>query len=297
MLPVGTVGDEVTTVSLQAELDTIVTSCPDVAWSVSVRGLPDGNVVADIAADQTRSIASVGKLLLLVTLAAQIEAEQIDVGEVLSRRSVDPVADSGLWQHLRVDALPVDDLAVLIGSVSDNLATNVLLEHVGLDAVDAVRRSLGLARTVLHDCVRESRGPGHPPRLASGTAAELSALMAALATGSALSTMIDARVMRWLAAGTDLSMVAAATHLDPLAHATEHGPLVLHHKTGRDAGTLADVGTMQAGDAGFAYAVLASWGPHHEAQRVPALTAMAEIGTHLVGVLLDRRTTRSPEDD
>jgi beta-lactamase class A len=48
----------------------------------------------------------------------------------LARTAEDPVVDSGLWQHLAAEALSAGDLAVLVGAVSDNLATNTLLRHV-----------------------------------------------------------------------------------------------------------------------------------------------------------------------
>ncbi len=72
------------------------------------------------------------------------------------------VADSGLWQHLRVEDLSVDDLCVLIASVSDNVATNVVLNKVGLPALRTLAESLGLVHTALLDYVRDHRGPDNP---------------------------------------------------------------------------------------------------------------------------------------
>jgi beta-lactamase class A len=44
----------------------------------------------------------------------------------------DRVEDSGLWYLLDQRDLSVHDLCVLVGAVSDNLATNALVRLVGL---------------------------------------------------------------------------------------------------------------------------------------------------------------------
>ena len=91
---------------------------------------------------------------------------------------------------------------------SDNLATNVLLRQVGLDAVRARTESLGLLRTALLDLVRDSRGPDDAPQLSVGSTAELSWLFGALARGEIVDTLTSSRVLGWLSLNSDLSMVA-----------------------------------------------------------------------------------------
>ena len=122
--------------------------------------------------------ASVAKLLLLRETSRQIDAGEVTSDEMLTRLPQDQVADSGIWQHLQVPALPLGDVAGLVAAVSDNLATNVLLRRVGLDAVSATAARLGLTATALHDKVRDVRGPEHPAALSSGSAAELATLFA-----------------------------------------------------------------------------------------------------------------------
>lgn len=177
--------------------------------------------------------ASIGKLLLLLEVAQALEGGALRRDEPLDRRSVEPVADSGLWQHLDADVLPLHDVALLVASVSDNLATNVLLHRVGLPAPRGT--------VALHDRVRDARGPEHPPTLSTGTAADLALLM----------TELPEQVRAWLRTGTDLSMVASAFGLDPLAHDGDD----LVNKTGTDSTVRADVGLV----GGIAYAVLAEW--------------------------------------
>lgn len=228
---------------LQAEVTALVEAVP-VRWGISVA--LDGDVVVRVADGEEQPIASVGKVVLLVEVADRLRRGELD-GHV-SRVGVAPVADSGLWQHFAVEELPVADVAALVGAVSDNLATNVLLREVGLDAVRERGRQLGLATTVLHDVVRDVRGPDVPPQLASGTASELQRLVERIAADDVGDPGAGALVARWLSLDTDLSMVAGGFDLDPLAHHEPDAGVQLWHKTGTDVGVRADVGCV-VGDA------------------------------------------------
>lgn len=262
---------------LQARLTALTRDVPEVAWSVSLRDTT-GRQVAGVDPDRVLSTASIGKLLLLVEAARQYEAGTLDPAELLDRTPELAVADSGLWQHLRTMHLPVEDLVVLVAGVSDNLATNVLLERVGLRPVQAVAGRLGMASTTLLDRVRDDRGPGDPPRLSEGAAGELAAFMAALGNGTLLTPGVSARVDRWLSFGADLSMVAAAFGLDPLAHVDEDRGLVLRNKTGTAPGVRADVGFLRGSRGTLSYAVVAGW-VEATGQRGVVLRVMREIGT------------------
>ncbi|MEV4508473.1 serine hydrolase [Dactylosporangium sp. NPDC049525] len=207
----------------------------------------DGRVVHAHRPDLVLSTASVGKLLLLLEVARSLPPDL-----PCDRRDVAAVADSGLWQHLGTDVLPVRDLAVLVASVSDNLATNVLLRRAGLDRVAALAASLGLTVTALHDVVRDVRTAAHPPRLSSGSAGELSLLLHRLPGIEG-----GAQVLDWMRTSVDLSMVASAFDLDPLSH----DGVLLRNKTGTDDGVRADVGVVTGTAGAVSYAALANWSP------------------------------------
>jgi beta-lactamase class A len=254
---------------------------PDgIEWGVCVRDAGTGDVLAAAGADSVLPAASMGKLLLLVEVA-----RSLDPSEPLTRTPEDAVADSGLWQHLAVDTLPAGDLAALVGAVSDNLATNVLLRRVGLYAVRETARGLGLRDTALHDRVRDERTAEHPPALSTATAGELSALFAALAAGrdaagaagsrGPLAPAVRERVLGWLALGTDHSMVASAFGLDPLAHVRRDRGLRLRHKTGTDVGVRAEAGLLDGPEASLAYAVLARF---DDERRDQVLRVMRSLG-------------------
>jgi beta-lactamase class A len=113
---------------------------------------------------------------------------------------------------------------------------------------------LGLSDTKLLDLVRDVRDENTAPRLAEGTARELHALVTAIADSAPGSP--GARVATWLRLNTDLSLVASAFGLDPLAHADPSAPVTLWNKTGTDRGVLVDVGVVKGPRAEVRYAVI-----------------------------------------
>jgi len=250
-------------------------------WSIEVRAGHDSPALRHDP-DRLLRTASVGKVFLLVEVADRLERGLLDPAHAVRRDRVAPVADSGLWQHLSTVELPVVDVASLVGAVSDNWATNALLDLVGLDAVRERARTLAPGGSMLHDLVRDERGPHHPPTLSEGCASDWVSLMAGLEAGTVVSQAVSAHVLAWLAVGVDLSMVASALHLDPLAHtAADQGPdgVLLWNKTGTDSSARADVGVVRGPAGPVAYAALCTWPRGDDRPRAAVMAAMREIGT------------------
>jgi beta-lactamase class A len=250
----------------------------DVRWSVRICDAGSGRQLFDSGSDTVLPTASVGKVLLLVETARQLETGELETSTTLGRTAEDGVQDSGIWQFMAADRLVVEDLALLVGVLSDNLATNVLLRRVGLAQVRRTADRLGLHAVRLHDRVRDRRGPSDPATLSEGSASEWVELLARLAAGTVVSTEVSRRVLSWLQSGADLSMVAQPFGLDPLAHATPDRGLRLWHKTGTDDGTRADVGLLAGPAATVAYAALAHWHPAGRDRRMAVLAAMHSVG-------------------
>ena len=225
--------------------------------------------------------ASVGKILLLIEVSARL-SEQGPALEMLDKTSKDLVGDSGLWRHLHARSLPLADIATLVGATSDNLATNVLLREVGLEAVRERTEGLGLMRTALLDLVRDTRGPDDAPQLSVGSTAELAWLFGALARGKVVDSLTSSRVLGWLSLNTDLSMVASAFGVDPLSHrGVDHG-LQLVNKTGTDLGVRSEVGILRGPRRGVAYAVSVQFSDRSIASRLRVLDALRTVGFDLL---------------
>lgn len=250
--------------------------------SASVVDLDSGRTLVAIDERIVLPTASVGKVLLLIEVAARIGSDEPSGLALLEKGAVPKVADSGLWQHLQAPTLPLLDAASLVGAVSDNLATNVLLDRVGLAAVRERAESLGLTRTAMLDIVRDERGPDDAPQLSIGSSVELSGLFAALARGEVVDKGVSARVLGWLSLGTDLSMVASAFGIDPLAHrATDHG-LLLVNKTGADAGVRSEAGVLRGPRTAVTYAVSIQFNDAGVRPRLRVLDAMRTVGVDIL---------------
>ncbi|MGB3910561.1 MAG: serine hydrolase [Pseudolysinimonas sp.] len=250
--------------------------------SASVTDLDTGKTLVAIDERIVLPTASIGKILLLVEVSARLTERDFTGYGILDKTPRDAVGDSGIWQHLQAPSLPVADLATLVGATSDNLATNVLLRQVGLDAVRARTESLGLLRTALLDLVRDSRGPDDAPQLSVGSTAELAWLFAALARGEIVDTLTSSRVLGWLSLNSDLSMVASAFGLDPLSHrGTDHGVLLVH-KTGTDTGVRSEAGVLRGPRTAVAYAASVQFNDSGLAARLRVLDALRVVGLDIL---------------
>lgn len=262
---------------LQDRINAIIAQAPG-RWGVSVRTVAGtATPPVEIHADRVLRSASAAKILLLAAVSQQIEDGTLDPNAILNREDASAAADSGLWQHLRQSRLPVVDIAALVGAVSDNWATNVLIDAVGgIAAVTDAARRFGAPEVALHDIVRDERGPDDPATLSTGSARGYVDLLAAL--WSRRAEPVADRVLGWLRPGVDHSMVAGAFGLDPLAHQDADRGWAVIQKTGTDIGVRVDVGLVSNTQATVAYACLVNWDEEQGRGRDEVLTAMRAVG-------------------
>ncbi|HEY8806751.1 MAG TPA: serine hydrolase [Candidatus Limnocylindria bacterium] len=106
--------------------------------------------------DELFPTASVIKLPLLVTLYEDAIAGRIDLSERVTYRDETKVAGSGVLQYLDDGLAPtLRDLSVLMMSVSDNTATDLLFERVGKARIEATMARLGLTSIRVPFDIRE----------------------------------------------------------------------------------------------------------------------------------------------
>ncbi len=111
---------------------------------VSVTHLPSGRH-AGLNEDELFPLASVVKVPLLVALFAEARAKRLDLAERVVYRRALRVPGSGVLQDLDDGAaLTLRDLAVLMITVSDNTAADMLFERVGKASVERIMAELGL---------------------------------------------------------------------------------------------------------------------------------------------------------
>ena len=118
-----------------------------------------GLYVKDLTSGETLSIngreqfpsASVIKVPILVELFHNIERGTIKLSDPLIMLAADQRPGSGVLQFLSTPhTLTVADAAMLMIILSDNSATNLIIDKVGIRNVNARMDSLGLRQTRLH---------------------------------------------------------------------------------------------------------------------------------------------------
>ncbi len=101
--------------------------------------------------DETFPTASLIKVPILVTVYDLVAKGQLSLDDPLTVLKIDQVPGSGITQFLHNGiVLTVHDAAWLMSTISDNTATNLLLDRIIIRRVWAKMDSLGLQHTRVH---------------------------------------------------------------------------------------------------------------------------------------------------
>ena len=93
--------------------------------------------------------ASAIKLAIVYELFRQAEERKLNLDETLTLDRRQAVGGTFVLVEMGTPTLSIRDYAVLMVTLSDNTATNVLIDRVGMDAIAARMKGLGLAGTKL----------------------------------------------------------------------------------------------------------------------------------------------------
>lgn len=120
---------------------------------LSVKHLGTGEA-ASLRGDDLFPTASVFKVPIIVELYRGIEAGVLSMDDKIVLMERDKVPGSGILKELGEGLeLSVGDLTELMMILSDNTATDMLVERLGMENINATLRGLGLQRTrVVADC-------------------------------------------------------------------------------------------------------------------------------------------------
>lgn len=109
-------------------------------------------------ADDPVPTASTIKLPIMIELFYEAAEGHLDWNQKLELSDAEKVSGSGVLTELSGgDVLPIRDLMHLMIVVSDNTATNLILERVGGEAVNRRMRELGLQQTAVMHNIMEPR--------------------------------------------------------------------------------------------------------------------------------------------
>jgi beta-lactamase class A len=148
--------------------------------------------------------ASSIKIAVLAELYRQAQQGKLKLTDLYTVQASDLVADSDIMGGLSpgVTRLTLRDLATMMVAVSDNSATNVLIDRVGMENVNAMLDSLGLTHTRLRrkmmdlDAAKQGRENISTPR-------EMMTLLASLSRGKVLSRESQADFFTMLSTNKD----------------------------------------------------------------------------------------------
>ncbi len=191
------------TSALRADLDAVRAAHPDALIAVAVRDRATG-VTLDLDADSAVHAASTMKVPVMVELYRQAAAGTLALDDRIavenrfrsivdgSEYAIEADSDDSLRLSLG-QTMTLRDLDERMITVSSNLATNLLIQHVGAPRVQATMERLGTRRMQVRRGVED--GLAYRAGLNNvTTAADLARVLDRLAHGEAVSPAADAEM-------------------------------------------------------------------------------------------------------
>jgi beta-lactamase class A len=183
--------------------------------SLYLRDLASGETVMRDP-DAVVPTASCIKFFILLELMRRVGAGELALDRRIPVRADQQAGGSGILKDLSAGIeLPLRDVAVLMIALSDNTATNMLVDLLGREAINATIRSLGLAHTVLHNKVDFEAIGDDVRRFAVGTVREF---------GQALEQVAQGRFVDRATSGAVIDILERQQYLDLLPRYLPYNP-------------------------------------------------------------------------
>jgi beta-lactamase class A len=194
--------------------------------------------------------ASTIKLGVLYELMKQVEAGKLslDAQVPLDRKKV--VGGAGILQDLGTPTLSIRDYAQLMAVISDNTATNVVIDAVTMDAVNVRMRTLGLTNTKLRRRMMDSAAARRGDENVT-TAGDLAKLMEIFFKGQGLTPAGRDEALRILKVRNDLKRT-------PMLNAIP-AQVEVANKEGDLEGVWADVGIVFVKNRPYIFSVMTTY--------------------------------------
>jgi beta-lactamase class A len=158
----------------------------DGVLGLAILDLSDGGKLQSHADDVFPQASSI-KIAVLAELYHQAQAGKLKLADLYTVQAADLVPDSYIMGGLTpgVTRVTLRDLATMMVAVSDNSATNVLIDRVGMESVNGLMDSLGLTHTCLRRKMMDLKAATEGRENVS-TPAEMATLLADLYRGKVL---------------------------------------------------------------------------------------------------------------
>jgi beta-lactamase class A len=253
--------------NLEKEIQEIVAEVDGVV-GLSIRSLSSGDTLTiDVHGDMAFTQASAIKLPLLFELFRQVEEKRHTLGELTLLQESDITPGSGVLQHLSPGQVTMSlrDYATLMVVLSDNTATNMLIDRVGMENVNQTMRSLGLVNTKLQRKMMD-REAWLADRENLSTPNEQARLLEIIFQQERLSLESTEALLRILSIPKN-SRIRALLPPDTR----------VAHKTGTVPGVVVDVGIVFLPDSPFIVSAMVNWltDPDEAAEAISEIALVA----------------------
>ncbi len=202
----------------------------DIRLSIGVLGLdgPHEGAFALVGSPRPYPPASTIKMLLIATLMWQVDEGTLSLADTATVTESDIVGGYGVLQDEPVpNQVPVGRLAWLTVTISDNTATNVLVDLVGYESMQALADELGLETMQFGRKMFESPAP--PEQENYIDTIDTITLLRHIHEGTFLADDSRDQILSWMSAQTVTTKIAAGIPDDvPIAHKTGENASVTH---------------------------------------------------------------------
>ena len=259
--------------------------------SVAIKHLDSGRGVA-LESERPMPTASLIKLAVMVEVYRQVEEDRVDLKDRLKLTSDDTVPGSGVLRKYFTPGsrLSLRDAVRLMIAVSDNTATNLVLDHIGLKSTNRTMARLGHLNTRIHAKVFRRDTSIDTERsqrfgLGSTTASETAMLLEAIRGGRLVSESASKQMLEHL---------RSCESTERIPRYLPEGTVVAH-KTGSVSRVRTDAGIIESPSGPIIVVVLTSenqdrrYGPENAAGRL-----IADISREAWLHFNPKPTTRQP---
>ncbi|MCA1669316.1 MAG: class A beta-lactamase-related serine hydrolase [Thermomicrobia bacterium] len=229
--------------------------------------------------DRKFGAASTVKIPIMVEIFRQIDAGKRSLDDRHITADADLTPGSGVLFNMHQGLeLTVNDLLYLMISISDNMATNILVRMAGMEAVNRTMRDLGMKNSVL---AREMKGR-------PATASEQENLAAPSDYAEAIRAILDGEAASRASCDAMTGLLEKQQNHNRIArHLPQSGAIRWGSKTGSITGVTNDAGFILAPNGRLIVAVYCENFPdqHVGEEVIGAISRAAMAATGVVGPL------------
>lgn len=106
-------------------------------------------LIIEFNSNEVYRSASLIKLPILLETLRQLEAGKLQKERLVTIGEDDKIGDTGVLQAMKVTQLPVQDLLSLMIIVSDNSATNLMIDLIGKSSINSTISRIGMKNSIL----------------------------------------------------------------------------------------------------------------------------------------------------